>query len=34
MDDTESIKRYVEIGLGMAIAADFTLHTEDHDKWA
>jgi DNA-binding transcriptional LysR family regulator len=32
MDDTESIKRYVEIGLGMAIAADFTLHTEDHDK--
>ena len=32
MDDTESIKRYVEIGLGMAIAADFTLHPEDHDK--
>ena len=32
MDDTESIKRYVEIGMGLAICADFTLHPEDHDK--
>ena len=32
MDDTESIKRYVEIGMGLAITADFTLHEEDHDK--
>jgi DNA-binding transcriptional LysR family regulator len=32
MDNTELIKRYVEIGLGVAIASDFTLHQEDHDK--
>ena len=32
MDDTESIKRYVEIGMGLAITSDFTLHPEDHDK--
>ena len=32
MDDTESIKRYVEIGMGVAITSDFTLHEEDHDK--
>jgi DNA-binding transcriptional LysR family regulator len=32
MDDTESIKRYVEIGMGLAITSDFTLHAEDHDK--
>jgi len=32
MDDTESIKRYVEIGMGLAICADFTLHADDHDK--
>ena len=32
MDNTELIKRYVEIGLGVAIVADFTLHQEDHDK--
>ncbi len=32
MDDTESIKRYVETGMGVAVCADFTLHQEDHDK--
>ncbi len=32
VDNTESIKRYVEIGMGVAIAADFTLHPDDHDK--
>ncbi len=31
MDDTESIKRYVEIGMGVAVSNDFTLHPEDHD---
>ena len=33
MDDTESIKRYVEIGMGLAICNDFTLHSEDHNKF-
>ena len=32
MDDTESMKRYVEIGMGVAIATDFTLHPEDHER--
>ena len=32
MDDTESIKRYVEIGMGVAVANDFTLHPEDHNR--
>lgn len=32
VDNTESIKRYVEIGMGVAICGDFTLHPEDHDK--
>ena len=32
MDETESIKRYVEIGMGVAVCADFTLHPEDHDR--
>jgi DNA-binding transcriptional LysR family regulator len=32
LDDTESIKRYVEIGMGVAVCSDFTLHQEDHDK--
>ena len=32
MDDTESIKRYVEIGMGVAVANDFTLHQADHDR--
>ena len=32
LDDTESIKRYVEIGMGVAVCADFTLHHQDHDR--
>lgn len=32
MDDTESIKRYVETGMGVAVCSDFTLHQEDHNK--
>ena len=32
VDHSESVKRYVEIGMGVAIANDFTLHPEDHDK--
>jgi DNA-binding transcriptional LysR family regulator len=32
VDNTESIKRYVEIGMGVAITSDFTLHPEDHHK--
>ncbi len=32
MDNTEMIKRYVEIGMGVNIGSDFTLHPEDHDK--
>ena len=31
MDETLAIKRYVETGMGVAIGADFTLHSEDHD---
>ena len=32
MDNTELIKQYVEIGMGVAIGSDFTLHPDDHDK--
>jgi DNA-binding transcriptional LysR family regulator len=32
MDDSESIKRYVEIGMGVAVGNDFSLHPEDHDR--
>ena len=32
LDDTESMKRYVEIGMGIAIGSDFTLHSEDHQR--
>ena len=32
MDDSDSIKRYVEIGMGVAVGNDFTLHPEDHDR--
>lgn len=32
LDDTESIKRYVETGMGVAVCADFTLHHQDHDR--
>ena len=33
LDDTESMKRYVEIGMGIAIGNDFTLHPDDHDRF-
>lgn len=32
MDDTESIKRYVGIGMGLAMCNDFTLHAQDRGK--
>ena len=32
MDNAELIKQYVEIGLGVSIGTDFTMHPEDHDK--
>jgi DNA-binding transcriptional LysR family regulator len=32
LDHAESIKQYVEIGMGVAIGNDFTLHPEDHNK--
>ena len=32
LDDTESIKRYVEIGMGVAVGTDFAMHPEDHDR--
>ena len=32
VDHTESVKQYVEIGMGVAIGNDFTLHPEDHHK--
>ena len=33
LDDTESMKGYVEIGMGIAIGSDFTLHKDDHNKF-
>ena len=27
------MKRYVEIGMGVAIGSDFTLHPDDHDRF-
>lgn len=33
MDDSESIKRYVEIGMGVAVGNDFTLHPDDHYRF-
>ena len=33
MDDSESIKRYVEIGMGVAVGNDFTLHPGDRDRF-
>ncbi|MAQ54327.1 MAG: hypothetical protein CL719_05650 [Chloroflexi bacterium] len=33
LDDTESMKRYVEIGMGVGIGADFTLHADDHHRF-
>ena len=32
VDHAESVKQYVEIGMGVAIGNDFALHPEDHDK--
>ncbi len=32
MDNTELIKRYVEIGMGVSLCSDYTLQPEDHDK--
>ena len=32
LNDTTSIKRYVETGMGVAVCADFTLHQQDHDR--
>ena len=32
LDDTESIKRYVEIGMGVAVGSDFAMHSEDHNR--
>ena len=32
LDHAESIKQYVEIGMGVAIGNDFTLHPDDHNK--
>ena len=31
LDNIDSIKRYVEIGLGLAVAVDFAVRPEDHD---
>ena len=33
LDDTESMKRYVEIGMGVAVGSDFTLHPDDHNRF-
>ena len=33
LDDTESMKRYVEIGMGIAIGSDFTLHSDDQNRF-
>ena len=33
LDNTESMKRYVEIGMGIGIGNDFTLHPEDHHRF-
>ena len=32
LDNTELIRRYVEIGMGVSICSDFALHPGDHDK--
>ena len=32
LDDTESMKRYVEIGIGVAVANDFAMHPGDPDR--
>ncbi len=32
MDDTESMKRYVEVGIGLAVALDFAMRPEDTER--
>lgn len=32
LDDTESMKRYVEIGIGIAVANDFAMHPGDPER--
>ena len=32
LDDTESMKRYVEIGIGIAVANDYAVHPGDSDR--
>ena len=32
LDNIESIKRYVEIGMGLAVSIDFAMRPEDHDR--
>ena len=32
LDNTELIRRYVAIGMGVSICSDFALHPGDHDK--
>ncbi len=32
LDDTESMKRYVEIGMGLAVALDFAMHPGDPER--
>ena len=33
LDDMESMKRYVEIGMGIGVGSDFTLHANDHHRF-
>ena len=33
LDDTESMKRYVEIGMGLALGSDYTLHATDRRRF-
>jgi DNA-binding transcriptional LysR family regulator len=32
MDNTELIKQYVEIGMGVAMCSDYTFQPEDHER--
>ena len=32
LDDTESMKRYVEIGIGVAVANDYAIHPGDPER--
>ena len=33
LDDMESMKRYVEIGMGIGVGSDFTLHSNDRHRF-